>query len=32
MLYYDRTGVSKSISVNKTRASRECIICHCQPF
>ena len=28
MLYYDRIDVSKRIDVNKTRASKECDICH----
>ena len=27
MLYYDRTDVSEGIDVNKTSASKECIIC-----
>ena len=28
MLYYDRIDVSEGIDVNKTSASKECIICH----
>ena len=28
MLYFDRTDVSEGINVNKTRASKECDICH----
>ena len=28
MLYYDRTGVSEGIGVNKTKESKECSICH----
>ena len=28
MLYYDRTDVSEGVDVNKTSASKECIICH----
>ena len=28
MLYFDRTGVSEGIDVNKTSASKECDICH----
>ena len=27
MLYYNRTDVSEGINVNKTSASKECIIC-----
>ena len=27
-LYFDRTDVSERIDVNKTRASKECDICH----
>ena len=26
--YYDRTDVSESIDINKTSASKECIICY----
>ena len=29
MLYYSKNEDSKGIGVNKTRASIECIICHC---
>ena len=29
MLYYDRIGDSNGIEVNKTSASKECIISHC---
>ena len=32
MLYYDRIGVTERIDVNKTRTSKECIICHHQYF
>ena len=32
MLYYDRIDVSEGIDVNKTRASKECIICHHRHF
>ena len=28
MLYYDRTGVSAGIDINKTSAWKECHICH----
>ena len=28
MLYFDGFGVSQGIDVNKTRASKECDICH----
>ena len=28
MIYYDRTGVSERIDVNKTSASKECDVCH----
>ena len=28
ILYYDRIDVSEGIDVNKTRASKECDICH----
>ena len=28
MLYFDVFGVSQGIDVNKTRASKECDICH----
>ena len=28
MLYFDRIGVSEGIDCNKTRASKECDICH----
>ena len=28
MLYYDRIDVSRYIDVNKTSASKACIICH----
>ena len=28
MLYYERIDVSLGIDVNKTSASKECIICH----
>ena len=28
MLYYDRIDVSEGIDVNKTSASKECLICH----
>ena len=28
MLYFDKIDVSEGIDVNKTRASRECDICH----
>ena len=28
MIYYDRTDVSEGIDVNKTRASKECDVCH----
>ena len=28
MLYFDRIDVSEGINVNKTSASKECIICH----
>ena len=28
MLYYDRIGVSEGIDINKTCASKECVICH----
>ena len=28
MLYYDRINVFETIDVNKTSASKECIICH----
>ena len=32
MLYYDRIDVSEGIDVNKTGASKDCIICHCWYF
>ena len=32
MLYCDRIDVSEGIDVNKTRASKECNICHCWYF
>ena len=32
MLYYDRSDVSKVVDVNKTSASKECIICHYECF
>ena len=28
LLYYDRIGVSEGTDVDKTSASKECIICH----
>ena len=28
MLYYDKIDVSEGIDVNKTSASKECIVCH----
>ena len=28
MLYYDRIGVSEGLDINKTRASKECDVCH----
>ena len=28
MLYYDRIHISESIDVNKTSASKDCVICH----
>ena len=28
MLHYDRINLSEGININKTSASRECIICH----
>ena len=28
MIYYDRTDVSEGINVNKTRALKECDVCH----
>ena len=28
MLYYNRIDISEGINVNKTRASKECVICH----
>ena len=28
MLYYDRIDVSEGIDINKTSASKECVICH----
>ena len=28
MLYYDKINVSEGIDVNKTSASKECIVCH----
>ena len=28
MLYFDRVDVSEGVDVNKTSASKECIICH----
>ena len=28
MLYYDRIDISKGLNINKTSASKECIICH----
>ena len=28
MLYFDRTGASEGIDVNKIRASKECDICY----
>ena len=28
MLYYDRTGVSEGIDVDKASKSKECNICH----
>ena len=27
-LYYDRIGISEGIDVNKTSASKDCVICH----
>ena len=32
MLHYDRIDVSEGIDVNKTSASKECIVCHCWYF
>ena len=32
MPYYDRIDVSEGIDINKTNASQECNICHCQYF
>ena len=32
MLYYDRIDFSVGININKTSASKEYIICHCQYF
>ena len=29
MIYCDRTDLFESIDINKTIASKECIICHC---
>ena len=31
-LYYDRTGVSEVIDVNKTSKWKECDFCHCCYF
>ena len=28
MLYYDRIDVAEGIDINKTSASKECIVCH----
>ena len=28
MLYFDRIDVSEGTDVNKTSASKECVICH----
>ena len=28
MLYYDRIHISEGIDVNKTSASKDCVICH----
>ena len=30
MLQYNRINVSEGIDINKTSASKECDICHCQ--
>ena len=32
MLHYDRIDVSEGIDVNKTSASKDCIICHYSYF
>ena len=32
MLYYERIDVSEGIDVNKTSASKECIVCHYSHF
>ena len=32
MIYCDRTDLFESIDINKTIASKECIICHCWYF
>ena len=29
MLYFDRIEVSEGSDINRTRASKECDICHC---
>ena len=28
MLYYDRIDVSEEIDLDKTSASKECVVCH----
>ena len=32
MLQYDRIDISEGIGINKTRASKECMICHYRYF
>ena len=32
MLYYDRIDISEGIDINKTSASKECVICHYMYF
>ena len=32
MLEYDRIGISEGIDINKTNASKECGICHYEPY
>ena len=32
MLYYSRTKVLEVIDLNKTSASKQCVICHCWCF
>ena len=32
MFQYDRIDVSEGIDINKTSASKECMLCHCWYF